>query len=517
MSSRLNVDRALLWQLAGLGVLAFFFRLVPVLLSGGMQGLVDYDDGVYMATSLALVRDRIVYRDFFVIHPPGMFILLTPFAALSWFVSDATAWATARGGMMVLGGLNTVLVGLVAFKVGGRKAAFAAAGLYAVWTTAARVERSTWLVAPQNTYLLLSLLALAPTFPGPSSIPVTWRRAAVVGILLGLCGATQIWGIVPAAVVGAWLLLRTFRQPGGWIRPVVAYSLAGLATIVVIFLPFYVIAGEQMLRLVIFDQIGRSVKGVGITVRLLRMEGMPGALIRFGLGFVSIPIYLATMAAVLYTAWRRPAIRLFVALFAAQSLFLLTTPTFYSHYAGWIAPVASLSIGMAAATAIDWLARWPRRATLLRAAYGLGLAGFLTATLVPRLVGFSFASKHFDPGPVEAAVADARCPTADNPSLLILTGTLRRILDNGCPLLVSPTGVSYDTDRSLRGKDRIRLKMPEYQAAMQAYYGHADAIMFVRDPAARGLNEQTLAIIRAHLPVEIERGTVQILLPSPPP
>jgi len=321
---------------------------------------------------------------------------------------------------------------------------------------------------------------------------------------------------VPAAVVGMWLLLRTFRQPGGWVRPVAAYALAGLVTLGVIFLPFYLIAGDQMIRLVIFDQIGRSVKGVGITVRLLRMEGMPGALIRFGLGFVSIPIYLATMAAVIYTAWRRPAMRLFVALFAAQSLFLLTTPTFYSHYAGWTAPMASLSIGIAVATAIDWLARWPRRATLLRAAYGLGLAAFLSATLVPRLVGFSFPSKHFDPVPIEAALEDARCPTADNPSLLILTGTLRRILDNGCPLLVSPTGVSYDTDRTLRGKDRVRLRMPEYQAAMQAYYGRADAIMFVRDPAARGLNEQTLAIIHAHLPVEIQSGTVELLLPAAP-
>jgi len=516
VTSRLHVDRALLWQLAGLGVLAFLFRLVPVLLSGGLQGLVDYDDGVYMATSLALVRDRIVYRDFFVIHPPGMWYLLTPFAALSWFFTDATAWAAARVGMMVLGGINTFLVGLIAARAGGRKAGFAAAGLYAVWTTAARVERSTWLVAPQNTYLLLSLLALAPTLPGPGSIPLGWRRAAVVGVLIGLCGATQIWGIVPAAVVGIWILVTSFRQPGGWLRPVVAYGVAGLATIGIAFLPFYLIAGDQMIRLVIFDQIGRSVKGVGIALRLLRMEGMPGALNRLGFGFVSILIYVATTATVLLTAWRRPSARLWAALFVAMSLFLLITPTFYSHYAGWIAPVAALSIGMVAATAIESLGRWPRRAMLVRGLYVAGLAVFLSATLAPRLVGFAFASRHFDARPVAAAIRDARCPTADNPSLLILTGALRRILDNGCPLLISPTGVSYDSDQNLRGADRVRLNMPEYQAKMQAYYGNADAIMFIRDPVSRGLSPTTLGIIRAHLPVEIQKGQVQIFLPAPP-
>jgi alpha-1,2-mannosyltransferase len=516
VTSRLNVDRALLWQLAGLAVLAFLFRLVPVLLSGGLEGLVDYDDGVYMATSLALVRDRIVYRDFFVIHPPVMFYLLTPFAALSWFVSDASAWSAARVGMMVLGGLNTFLVGLVAARAGGRKAGLAAAGLYAVWTTAARVERSTWLVAPQNTFLLLSLLALAPTLPGPNSIPLSWRRAAVVGVLVGLCGATQIWGIVPAAVIGAWLVVRSFRQPGGWVRPIAAYCVAGLATIVITFLPFYLVAGEQMIRLVIFDQLGRSVKGAGTTVRLLRMEGMPGALNRFGLGLVAYLIYAATMAALWFTAWRRPATRLAVALFTVMSLFLLTTPTFYSHYAGWPAPVAALSIGLAVAAAIEWLERWPPRARLMRAVYIVGLAGFLTATLVPRLVGFSFPTKHFAAASIAAAVKDVRCPTADNPSLLILTGTLRRILDNGCPLLISPTGVSYDTDRELRGADRVRFNMPEYQAKMRAYYGNAGAIMFIRDPVSRGLNPETMGIIRAHLPVEIRRGPVQIFLPAAP-
>jgi hypothetical protein len=172
-----------------------------------------------------------------------------------------------------------------------------------------------------------------------------------------------------------------------------------------------------------------------------------------------------------------------------------------------------LCIGFVAVTAVE---SWPGRARAVQAAYGAVLVAFLAATTIGSLVGYSSPTRAFNPKPVEAAVANARCPVGDNPSILILTGLLRRILDNGCPLFVSPTGVSYDTDRNLRGKERLRPNQPEYQAIMQNYYGKADAALFIRDPSARGLTPETLAIIRAHLPVEVERGKVQIFLPASP-
>ena len=516
MTERPALDRALVWQLGGLAVLAFLFRLVPVVLAGGLKGMIDYDDGVYMGTALALVRGKIVYRDFFMLHPPGIVYVLAPFAALSWVVSDATAFGAARVGFMLLGALNTFLVGAVASRF-GRTAALAGAGLYAVWLVAAKVERSTWLVAPQNTLLLLALFLLAPSLPGPNAAPITWRRAALVGVLIGCCGAIQIWGVVTAGVIFAWLFGRTFRQPGGWLRPLLAYSIAGFATIAALFLPFFVAAGERMIRIVIFDQIGRAEAGVGLSARLRQMEGLPHAIVgRFGLSFLPMVVFVVVMAAVLFVAWRRPGARLWVGLFVVQSLFLLTTPSFFGHYAGWMAPAGVLSIGMVATTAIEWSAARPRLRTAVRLAYGAGLAGYLTATLVPRLVGFPPPSRPLDPAPIVAAIHGARCPTSDSPSVLILTDTLRRVIADACPLLVSPTGVSYDTDNDLRGKERVRLNQPEYQAVMQAYFGTSDAAMFIRDPKNVGLSDSTWAVIRAHLPVEVHRGKVQIFLPAAP-
>src|SRR6266550_7800274 len=254
---RLGLDRALMWQLTGLAVLAFLFRLVPILLAGGLKGMIDYDDGVYMGSALSLVRGRIVYRDFFMLHPPGIVYVLAPFAALSWVFSDSTAFAAARFGSVVLGAINTFLVGALGARF-GRTAAFASAGLYAVWIVAVKVERSTWLIAPQSTLLLLVLLLLVPWSTGTPGRSITWRRAAVVGVLIGFCGVIQIWGIVTAGVFFAWLFLRTRQQPDGWLRPIVAYSLAGLGTVALAFLPFFVAAGDKFIRIVIFDQIGRG-------------------------------------------------------------------------------------------------------------------------------------------------------------------------------------------------------------------------------------------------------------------
>ncbi len=513
LAGRLGIDRTLLLQLAGLAVAAFLIRLVPMLLTGGLRGVVDYDDGVYMGTALALADGRVVYRDFPMLHPPGIVYVLSPFAALSWLVSDSTAFAAARVGFMVLGGLNTFLVGLVGSR-GGRTTALAAAGMYAVWIVAARVERSTWLIAPQTALLLLALLAL--TYPrSEASPPVTWRKALLVGLLIGASCAIQIWGAVVAVVVFVWLLLRVVRQPGGWLRPMAAYALGGVAAVAIAFLPFLAAAGGTMLRLVIFDQIGRGAGGPPIGSRIRGMEGLPSGVADRALGGAIPPlIAVVVVVAVLWVAWRRPVVRLWVALFLAQCLFLLITPSYYGHYSGWMAAAAALSIGGTAAALIELPGLSVRASRAIGVVYVAGLACLLVAAAWPRLVGFPQPSVRFASREVADLIADARCPTADNPTVLILTNTLQRVIDNACPLLISPSGVSYDTDRELRGKERSRPRQVEYQAIMRTYFGGSDAAVFIRPEIALGLTDETRAAIQAHLPIERRIGNLRIFLPA---
>ena len=64
------------------------------------KGIDGYDDGVYYSAADAVVAGEAPYRDFVLLHPPGLIYLLTPFAALGPLVGDANGWATARVAMM---------------------------------------------------------------------------------------------------------------------------------------------------------------------------------------------------------------------------------------------------------------------------------------------------------------------------------------------------------------------------------------------------------------------------------
>ncbi len=178
--------------------LAFVLRLLPVLNGGGLYGLNDYDDGVYFGAAVALVHGSIPYRDFLLLHPPGILYVLAPFAALGNLVGDATAFAAARLAFMLLGAANAGLVALVAGRIGRRAALFAGV-LYAVWPVAANVERTTWLIAPQNTLLLLGPGRDCPVHGRPVrrrrrvSAAVRWPGSCWGSALPARCGVPCRW------------------------------------------------------------------------------------------------------------------------------------------------------------------------------------------------------------------------------------------------------------------------------------------------------------------------------------
>src|SRR3954452_3278060 len=75
-----------------IALLAFAARLLPTLHGGGVGGISDYDEGVYFGGAQALTAGRLPYRDFVLLHPPGIILLLTPFAMLARVVTDQRAF-----------------------------------------------------------------------------------------------------------------------------------------------------------------------------------------------------------------------------------------------------------------------------------------------------------------------------------------------------------------------------------------------------------------------------------------
>ena len=54
---------------------ALAVRRVPVLRGGGLFGTMAYDDGVYFGSAIALLDGRVPYRDFLLLHPPGILVV----------------------------------------------------------------------------------------------------------------------------------------------------------------------------------------------------------------------------------------------------------------------------------------------------------------------------------------------------------------------------------------------------------------------------------------------------------
>src|SRR4051794_25537891 len=107
-----------LLSLALVAVTAFVLRLVPVLTGGGLYGRGNYDDGVYYAAASGFVHGLLPYRDFLLLHPPGIVLALAPFAALADVVGDPTALAVGRVTFMMVGAVNAVLVAVVLRRLG---------------------------------------------------------------------------------------------------------------------------------------------------------------------------------------------------------------------------------------------------------------------------------------------------------------------------------------------------------------------------------------------------------------
>jgi alpha-1,2-mannosyltransferase len=493
---------------AALAAIAFAARLIPLLRGGGLTGIIDYDDSVYFGSAVAWLDGRVPYRDFLLLHPPGILYVLAPFASLGGIVGDATAFGLARLAFMLLGAVNTVLVVLIGRRL-GRVAGLGAGALYAVWLIGAYVERTTWLIAPQNTLLLLALLVLRAPLPPPA---LSLRRVAVAGALLGAAVGIQLWGIVPLGVIATWVLIARRSGTGGGLRPALALIGGAVLALVVVCLPFLLAAGAEFLRYIVTDQVDRfAAPHVRLLTRVRALEGL--TLNGNAVAAIVVAVAFAALwAGLLLVAWRWPVARLWIGLLAVQTAVLLVIPVFFRHYAGWVAPAGALAVGEALAVVRHSVRHIRLARPALPAVYAAALGVLLLITVVPR------EGTTLPAAAVTAELAGVRCVTADSPVLLIVTGTLRRDIANGCPLLFDPSGSSYDDvgrgvpprQAARRGDDLA------YQQQMAAYYGAGDAALFSRLTDGDSFQPQTWMTIHSRLPIEINAGPVVVLLRSEP-
>jgi alpha-1,2-mannosyltransferase len=485
-------SRAWLWAIA-VAVAAFLFRLVPVLRGGGLVGMGNYDDGVYYASATGLVHGLLPYRDFLLLHPPAMPLLLAPFALVAQLTSDSYGFAAARLGWMLLGAANAVLIWKILRPIGLVAAATGGFG-YAVFQPAVYSDKSTLLEGPATTALLIAILLLQP-LARSDSLP--HGRALVAGALLGLSMTIKIWGVVTLLIVLGWLLLlRRYRVA---LRVLIASAVATT----VICLPFFAAAPTAMWHQVVRDQLTRDARAVPTLDRLDRIVGLdifsrsyPPAIT------VAAVVVLVGCAAL---AWSYREARLPVLLMLGQGLYLLIIPMWFPHFAGFTAAPVALTAGAAMGRLIALVRARPAEiavgvvATAALFVYATGWAGVTYNRRLPD----QFRA---------LAIAGPGCITADDPTALVATDTLSRNLSRGCPLIADFGGHSHDM-AAAAGAHVPRNDNQAFQRFALDHLRSGSVTILIRYSGGRGFNKQTTALLE-QWPLLARSGRYQVRQPD---
>jgi alpha-1,2-mannosyltransferase len=487
-------SRDWLWAIA-LAAIAFAFRLVPVLRGGGLFGLGNYDDGVYYAAATGLVHGRLPYQDFLVLHPPGMPLLLAPFALGAQLTSDSYGFAAARLAWMLLGAVNALLIWRILRPIGLVAALFGGLG-YAVFYRAVYADKSTLLECPATTALLLAIILLQPLVHA-SSLPR--GRAIGAGALLGFAVTIKVWGVVSLLIVFAWLLLV------GRFRAALQMIIASALTAALICLPFFAAAPTTMWNQIVRDQVFR--RGGNDVAILERLDEI------VGLGIVGRPHTAITVAAVLALlccaalAWSYREARLPVLLLLGQGSFLLTTPTWFPHFAGFSAAAVALVVGAAIGRVIVLV-----RARPARIAVGIVCAG----ALLLYASGWSDIryGRQFPSNFRSFAASAPGCVTSDDVTALIATDTLSRNLNRGCQFIADLGGHSHDM-AAAAGVAVSRNRNKEFQRFATDYLRTGSVTILMRYSNGRGFNARTTAVLD-RWPLLARSGRYQVRQPAEP-
>ena len=472
-------------------MLALAARLFLVLHSGGFLGDYGYDGPVYYTATDSLLHGRVPYRDFVLIHPPGIMLALAPFAQLGRLSTDQTGFVAANVVFLILGAVNAALVVAVARRIGlSIRAAAVGGAFYALWSGSTGAEYLVRLEPLGNFALLMGLFAFFT-----SRRSTHWRWPVLCGLAFGAAAGVKIWWSLPLLVVLAWP-----AAPERWRRDLGLKAAGAGVALGVILLPFYILAPSQMLHMVVFDQIGRHDNQPAIIDRLRTLTSLDRISSHLHAGglIVAVAVLGALFAAAWAVTWATRAARLIAVLVATQIALLLIAPSFYWFYADFAAPAGALTVATGAQRIVSLvrLARQrsgPRRWNLRAPALVLGAAvaamvfGLFPVRAVPPARGARLAP----------LISAARCVTSDSPMLLIQMDVLGRDLERRCEVWVDVSGTVLGPDAVTADHRTVAPSMNlKWQHSVLSYLLSGDATMVVRPQTQ--LSRASWRQIRAH-------------------
>lgn len=343
-------------------------RLFYLLHDGYLLSLTEYDDGAYFGSAVRLIQGILPYRDFVLVHPPGITLLMVPSAVLAKAIGTAGGLASARVLEMLVGTASIPLTGLLV-RHRGSTATVIACGLMVVYPEAVAASH-TVLLEP---WLVLFILVAAVLLFDGDALTTQRKRLVLAGAALGFAGAIEVWAVVPAATL---LVICLAAPSSGRSRLSRALAFAGgiAAGFLVPVAPFALAAPSKFYQSVILaqaTQVGSRLDASRVRKleRLYRLSGLsdlhvdgPRAELNFLFIHLSAPLTpvvgLVTALVVLVVAGvpmllilRRRKFPSSLEWFALASTCLVTAmflwpSEFYYHFATFLAPFLALGIAL---------------------------------------------------------------------------------------------------------------------------------------------------------------------------
>lgn len=437
-----------LWLICSFALLAIVVRLSLLSVPGRLTGLTEYDDGVYLGAALRLVQGIFPYKDYVLVQPPGITILLLPIAFIAKVVGTLKAMVIARFLTIVVSAINVVLMGQLV-KSKGKVAIIAACGVMALYSQAVASSVTVLLEPYMNLFCLLGLIAIFKDLEFRS----THRSYLVGGILIGIAGSIKSWAIVPALTM---LIVVLIFEKQSRVGKALRFAVGVVVGFLLFVFPFYVVDPGGLIHDVITVQLNRVPGGrVSLMTRLYYITGSGVLTHFFGhqslvtilglvLGIVMVVVLLRSKAKKSQPLWYFGAVTA-VAVFAV----LLYPSDFYYHYPDFLTPYIAIVFSFSAWLFADMISNRSTLARVLTIALAFYLIPitFIAAEIVYEhqqmtvAVPKDFASTIIPPG---------ACVVSDVEAMLIESN---RFYSNkkDCPTMLD----SYGTALALSGGKTI--------------------------------------------------------------
>jgi hypothetical protein len=327
---------------------ALALRFYQLTRPGYLLGVTEYDDGPYFGSAIRLLSGSLPYRDFVLVQPPGITLLMVPAALVGKLTGTAGAMAIGRVLTILASSAGVLLVGLLV-RHRGALATLLACGILAIYPNSVAASH-TVLVEPWLT--LFCLIGAVAIFDG-DRLTSSRRRMVWGGVAFGFAGAVEMWAIMPVLAIFG-LCLATGADAARFmprVRRALLFTGGTAAGFLVPVLPFAAISPHGIYRSLIVAQVGPRAhpQRVPEWVRFRTMLGLPGLHLPALRTAIVVVVFVAAALAVTWLLTRQlPAsLERFVLVTTVLVTVMFMWPDqFHDHFVAFLGPFLAMSIGL---------------------------------------------------------------------------------------------------------------------------------------------------------------------------